>query len=110
MTTIAFDYHETFSTDLEGFRAVVKLFRSRGHTCIIVTGINDGTPWAAEIRRNIGDLVPIVFANGAWKEEAAKRAGYKVDIWIDDHPEGIRKPEPGLIEARDRYTKEPRES
>jgi hypothetical protein len=106
MTTIAFDYHETFTADLEGFRAVVRLLQSRGHACILVTGINDGTPWAAEIKRNVADLMPVVFANGAWKEVAAKRAGFKVDIWMDDHPEGIRKPELGFVEARDRHTKE----
>jgi len=106
MTTIAIDYHGTYSEDLDGFRVVVKLLQSRGHTCVLVTGINDGTPWAAEIRRNVSGLMPIVFANGAWKEEAARRAGFKVDIWIDDHPEGIRKPMQGFVEARDRYTME----
>jgi hypothetical protein len=104
MTTIAFDYHETFSADLEGFRLVVKLFQSRGFTCILVTGIDDGTAWAAEIRRNIGNLMPIVFAHGAWKEVAAKRAGYHVDIWMDDHPEGIRKQTPAFQDGRDTWT------
>lgn len=104
MTTIAFDYHETFTTDLDGFRAVVKLFQSRGFACILVTGIDDGTAWAAEIRRNVADLMPIVFAHGAWKEAAAKKAGFNVDIWMDDHPEGIRKPSPAFIEGRDKWT------
>ena len=106
MTTIAFDYHETFTVDIDGMRSVVKLLQSRGHTCILVTGISSDTAWSAEIRRQIGDLMPIVFANGAWKEEAAKLAGFAVDIWIDDKPEGIRKPSQGFIEARDKYTKE----
>ncbi len=106
MTTYAIDYHETFSADLEGSRMLVKLLQSRGHTCILVTGISGDTAWSAEIRRNVGALMPIVFANGAWKEEAAKRAGFNVDIWMDDHPEGIRKPSEEFVEARDRYTKE----
>jgi hypothetical protein len=104
MTTIAFDYHETFTTDLDGFRAVVKHLQSRGFTCILVTGIDDGASWAAEIRRNIEDLMPIVFAHGAWKEVAAMRAGYRVDIWVDDHPEGIRKQTPAFQEGRDTWT------
>jgi hydroxymethylpyrimidine pyrophosphatase-like HAD family hydrolase len=106
VTAIAIDYHGTYSEDLDGFRAVVKLLQSRGHTCILVTGINDGTTWAAEIKRNVADLMPIVFANGAWKEEAALRAGFKVDVWWDDHPEGIRKPTPEFMQARDKYTEE----
>jgi hypothetical protein len=51
-------------------------------------------------------MMPIVFANGAWKEEAATRAGYNIDIWIDDHPEGIRRPTPEFVASRDRYTVE----
>ena len=106
MTTFAIDYHGTFSTDIAMFRNLIALLQSRGNIVVIVTDINDGTAWANEIRRNVDGLAPIVSANGAWKEEAAKRAGYNVDVWIDDHPEGIRRPTAGFIESRDRYTKE----
>ncbi len=106
MSTFAFDYHETFTVDLDGMRSVVKLLQSRGHTCVLVTGISSDTAWSAEVRRQIGDTMPIVFANGAWKEEAAKLAGFAVDIWIDDHPEGIRRQTPEFIRSRGDYTKE----
>lgn len=104
MTTFAIDYHGTFSTDITMFHEMIVLLRSRGNTVVIVTGINDGTAWASEIQRNVQGLAPIVFANGAWKEEAAKRAGYNVDVWIDDHPEGIRRPTSEFIASRDKYT------
>jgi hypothetical protein len=102
--TFGIDYHGTFAEDLDGFRALVKLLQSRGHTCVLVTGINDGTPWAAEIKRNIGTLMPIVFACGAWKEVAAKRAGYDVTVWIDDQPHGIKRPSQDFINGRDKWT------
>ena len=106
MTTFAIDYHGTFSSDPELFRLLVARIQQAGHTCVLVTGIGDGDRYAAEVRSEVRGLMPIVFANGAWKEEAAKLAGFAVDIWIDDRPEGIRKPTQGFIEARDRYTKE----
>ena len=106
MTTFAIDYHGTFSTDVPMFRTLIVLLNSRGNTVVIVTGINDGTPWANEIRMNIGGLAPIIFANGAWKEEATKRAGFNVDIWIDDHPEVIRKQSAVENKRRDEYTSE----
>lgn len=91
---IAIDYHGTFSRDIVGFRAFVKSFQARGHVCVLVTGIEDGDRYAAEVRRDVGDLMPIVFAAGAWKKQAAKAAGFDVDIWVDDNPEYIAEQDP----------------
>ena len=87
----AIDYDGTFSRDPEGFRQVVATLRARGHACVCVTGRSDGGQWGAEVRSAIGDLMPVVFSDGGWKAPAAERAGYKVDVWIDDMPEGIRE-------------------
>jgi len=65
MTTFGIDYHGTFSTDIPMFRDLIALLQSRGNTVVIVTGINDGTAWANEIRRNVAGAAPIVFANSA---------------------------------------------
>lgn len=88
------DYHGTFQRDPVGFGIIVHELVRRGHTCILVTGIEDGTPWAAEVRRDVGDLMPIVFAAGRWKREAAKTAGFEVDVWIDDNPEYVAEQDP----------------
>jgi hypothetical protein len=85
------DYDGTFSRDPVGFAAVIGLLRSRGHVCICVTGRSDEGIWGAEVKRGINGLMPIVFTAGAWKASAAERAGYKVDVWIDDMPEGVRE-------------------
>ena len=106
MTTFAIDYHGTFSSDPELFRLLVARIQQAGHTCVLVTGIGDGDRYAVEVRSEVRGLMPIVFANGAWKEEAAKLAGFAVDIWIDDHPEGIRRQTPEFIRSRGDYTKE----
>lgn len=30
--------------------------------------------------------IPVVYCHGTYKQTACERAGYKVDIWIDDVP------------------------
>lgn len=91
---IAFDYHGTFQRDVLAFHTVVRTFQSAEHTCILVTGIADGDHYAAEVRRDVGNLMPIVFAGGRWKKQAALEAGYAVDIWIDDSPEYVAEQDP----------------
>lgn len=90
----AIDYHGTFQRDVRTFRAVVRGLQAAGHTCVLVTGIDDGDSYAAEVKRDVGDLMPIVFAAGAWKRQAAKAAGFDVDVWIDDQPEYIAEQDP----------------
>jgi len=102
--TFGIDYHGTFSRDPDAFREMVKALQYRGHTCVLVTGIADGDRFAAEVRREVGNLMPIVFANNAWKRDMAKAAGFDVDVWIDDSPEWIRPSRNGFVEERTRAT------
>jgi hypothetical protein len=83
------DYHGTFQRDVHTFREVVETLQANGHTCVLVTGIADGDQYAAEVRRDVGGLMPIVFAAGRWEREAAREAGFAVDVWIDDNSEYI---------------------
>lgn len=90
----AIDYHGTFSRDPGYYRAIVPIGKARGHSYVLVTGIEDGDQFAAEVKREVGDLMPIVFAAGRWKREAALAAGFKVDVWEDDNPEYIAEQDP----------------
>ncbi len=90
----AVDYHGTFQRDVSGFRAIVQVLQARGHTCILVTGIEDGDHFAAEVKRDVGELMPIVFAGGRWKSDAARAEGYEVDVWIEDSPEYVAEQDP----------------
>lgn len=103
---IAIDYDGTFARDMHFFRAFVVLGKRFGHRFVLVTGRSDEGQWGAEVRREVWDIMPIVFAANAWKREAARRAGYEVDIWIDDKPEGIDRLDPAAIARRDEYTRE----
>lgn len=89
--TFAIDYDKTYTLDPGAFRAIVCLLKNLGHRCVLVTGRSGDGQWGQEVRDAIGDLMPIVFADGSWKATAAERAGYKIDVWIDDMPEGIRE-------------------
>ena len=44
-----------------------------------------------EVRRIVGDVMPIVFTGRIPKAEAVKRHGFDVDIWIDDAPEFVHR-------------------
>lgn len=87
---IAVDYDGTYAADPEAFNKVIGVFQAAGHTVICVTG-RDGGAMGDVVRATIGQLIPCVFAGKAWKVDAAKEAGYHVDVWIDDNPGMICK-------------------
>ncbi len=89
MLTFAIDFDDTFSADPKLWREFVKIATGRryGHICILVT--NRPEDMGNDVRAEVGNLMPIVFA-GVWsKRSAAWRAGYFVNIWIDDSPEYV---------------------
>lgn len=94
--TFGIDFDGTFAADPPLFRAFVWMLHAAGHSAVIVTGRKDdlmlsdpGRHWGDELRAVVGDLLPIVFAGTEWKKEAAAKAGYAVNVWIDDNPEWI---------------------
>ena len=95
MLTIAIDFDSTFSADPDMWRQLIPIIQGRryGHQCILVT--NRPEVMGNDVRAEVGDLMPIVFAGRKSKRSAVINAGYEVDIWIDDMPgyidiEGIR--------------------
>lgn len=89
----AIDFDDTFTAAPEMFRYLVKVIRSYGHECVMVTGREDSPGVAEPVRALVGDLMPIVFAGGTWKRDAARAAGWEVDIWMDDNPTYIAPPQ-----------------
>jgi hypothetical protein len=89
----AIDFDGTFDRDPELFRQFAQLLRSRGHTVVCVTSRSAG--FGDEVERMVGD-VPVVYAGNVWKRQAARTAGYLVNIWIDDLPEYVDAQDPEI--------------
>lgn len=75
---IAIDYDDTYTADPALWDVFIAVASSRGHEVICVTGRRASQP--------VGLELPTVYADGEYKREAAERAGYRVDVWIDDMP------------------------
>ena len=77
---IAIDWDKTITADPGLWNEFIDLASARNHTVIVVTGRQEHDPvvppWPIEV----------IYAGSRWKIDAAKSAGFEVDIWIDDHP------------------------
>lgn len=86
--TISIDYDNTFTSIPNELNIFVNILKLQGHTVIVTTCRNQWTDdmlWVP-----VPPDVPIIYAGGDFKQKAAEKAGYKVDIWIDDHPGTIQ--------------------
>lgn len=87
--TIAIDYDKTWTAAPIMWGLIADLIRSRGHDLICVTG---RAFWSSDMNNApLRKWMPVVYAAGEFKERAALKEGYKVDIWIDDMPGTIQE-------------------
>ena len=83
--TIAIDFDHTWSADPNLFGIFAYNATKKGHTVIIATA-RDADHDNNDLNRVVPERIPRVFSNGGFKREACRRAGYTVNIWIDDTP------------------------
>lgn len=86
----AFDYDGTWSNDPALFAHFAHAADLRGHRSIIVTNRSPSEPI------NVPEMV-VVYASGRPKREAAKAAGFTVDVWVDDMPTLVDWGAEGLV-------------
>lgn len=86
---MAIDFDDTFTVDPSGWTLAIQLLQRRGHRFVCVSAREDILEQRQKLRRALPDDVCILLTSGQQKREFAKRAGFEVDIWIDDCPEAI---------------------
>lgn len=83
------DYDHTFTADPDLWRQFISDAQRRGHTVVCVTARRIPPDFSREPR--MPDSVSVVCAGAGYKLHAAAKAGYAVNIWIDDMP-GVIEP------------------
>ena len=81
--TLALDFDGTFTEDPDMWRSFIRSAQLRGHTVICATGRKE---WTDDMARYGLPEIPIVYCWGMMKEEACRKAGYSINVWIDDCP------------------------
>jgi hypothetical protein len=85
--TFGIDFDGTFAAAPALFALFVTFAARDGHQCVLVT--QRTRDWGDEVERICGGVLPIVYAGGMTKREAARRHGWEVDVWIDDNPAAV---------------------
>ena len=94
---ISVDFDDTYTKDPATWNKVIKLFQDAGHTVICVT--LRPSIMGQQVLETIGKVIgedKCIFAGGVWKSIAAENHGFKVDVWIDDLPNMIYRPDKGF--------------
>jgi hypothetical protein len=91
---MAMDFDRTFTGDVEFWRFFVLMAVKRGHDVICVTGRSPTPTGKLELMTVMGEptltlLKDLIFCDHSPKRARTLAQGYKVDIWIDDLPEGV---------------------
>jgi len=90
MATFGIDFDKTYTADPELFSMFISNALMRGHKVVIVTAKDASSSW--KVDAVLTPKVPVVYAGlFRWKEEAAREAGFEVDVWMDDNPEFIKE-------------------
>ncbi len=86
---ISLDYDNTYTVDPECWKKVIRSFQSSGHKVFCVTMRSKELDYHKDF--DLLELLGVknVFCDGVSKRRVTEDLGIKIDVWIDDTPEGI---------------------
>ena len=92
MSTIAIDFDDTFTADMDLWSGFIRTAQAAGHDVICVTARRDIPRESDYVRRVFAAWdceIDTLFTDRASKLESVERAGVAVDIWIDNDPSAL---------------------
>jgi HK97 family phage prohead protease len=100
---ISIDYDQTFTEAPGLWLCFIEEAVQLGNTVIMTTRRADNDDNRAEVMSAVGpdsDLAAVIFAGpDSNKRDAARAAGYEVDVWIDDTPSTVDGPVQRFLSA-----------
>lgn len=87
--TVAIDFDDTFTADVEVWSLVIQVLQNAGHRVICVSARDNSLGNMRELTLALPKDVDVILSNNEPKKVVAKSHGYDVDIWIDDLPHKI---------------------
>lgn len=87
--TIAIDYDDTFTADVNAWSAVIRVLQNAGHRVVCVSARRNDFGHRRELEAALPKDVTVFLSYGTPKREYVKQNDLEVDIWIDDMPEAI---------------------
>lgn len=87
--TIAIDYDDTFTADVNAWSKVIEVLQLAGHDVVCISARRDELNQRRELEAALPKGVRVLLSYGDPKQLYATSRGVNVDIWIDDCPEAI---------------------
>lgn len=86
---VSLDYDMTYTEDPECWKKIIRSFQAYGHKVYCVTMRSKELDYHKDF--DILELMGVkaVFCDGRSKRKTTEDLGIKIDVWIDDTPEGI---------------------
>ena len=95
--TVSIDFDRTFAADPVMWGEFARQSAATGNTVVMVSRRPDTPENQEEIAATMGDyrkaFSKVLLVGERLKDEAAREAGIKVDVWVDDSPQFIRSVE-----------------
>lgn len=88
---IALDFDDTYTRNPPMWDEVIALMQGWQTRVYVVTARGHPVDQLHEKYEDNFDRmgVPIIYCDGQSKKEVTTKHGHHIDIWIDDHPEGV---------------------